>query len=514
MQIDQTLNDGLKRVITVKVPATQIEGKLDAQIADIAKKIRMPGFRPGKAPPQMVRKLHGDSVKAQILEEVVQESSQAVFAETQLRPAMQPQIVVRDYNAGGDLEFTMEFEVLPEFTVGSIDGIAIEKLSVAQDESVVEDTIRRFADQQKQFEAAEGRVAETGDAVMIDFVGKIDGEAFEGGTGKDVQLVLGSGQFIPGFEDQLVGVQAGDARAVTVSFPDDYQVAYLKGRPATFDVTVKEVRTATTVALDDTLAKNLGLESLDQLREFITTDLARQHESLTRTYMKRKLLDHLHTTHDFPVPDAMVEAEFAQIWQQLERETASSPDDRASMENEREEYRAIAVRRVRLGLLLSQIGQTNGVDVTPQEMAQLIWQEAQRYPAKQRQQVVEFFQQNAAASAQLRAPLYEEKVVDFILGKANITQRTVSLEALQAAIDSEDAASPPVEEAKPASKPRKKKAEAEDAAHDAPDAGTEAAPVKAAALEAASDVPDATAEEAAKPKRARAKKKDTGNDDA
>jgi len=506
MQIDQTLNDGLKRVITVKVPATRIEGKLDAQIADIAKKIRMPGFRPGKAPPQMVRKLHGDSVKAQIVEEVVQESSQAVFAETQLRPAMQPQIVVREYDAGGDLEFTMEFEVLPEITVGAIEGIALEKLTVAQDEGAVEETLRRIADQQKRFEAAEGRVAQAGDAVLIDFVGKIDGDAFEGGTGKDVQLVLGSGQFIPGFEDQLIGVKAGDARAVGVNFPDDYQVAYLKGRPAVFDVTVREVRTAAAVELDDALAKNLGLESLEQLKEFISTDLGRQHDALTRTYMKRKLLDHLHATHDFPVPDAMVEAEFAQIWQQLERETVDNPEERATMENERDEYRAIAVRRVRLGLLLSQIGQANGVDVTPQEMAQLIWQEAQRYPAKQRQQVVEFFQQNAAASAQLRAPLYEEKVVDFILGKANISERAVSLEALQAAIDSEDAAPPPVEDAKPAPKARKKKA---DAAADAADTAADEPTVAAEAAPAAD-----AAEETAKPKRARAKKKDTGNDDA
>jgi trigger factor len=256
-----------------------------------------------------------------------------------------------------------------------------------------------------------------------------------------MQIELGSGRLIPGFEEQLEGVKANDQRVIKVKFPEDYNVAYLKGRDAEFDVTVTEVRTPKEVALDDTLATNLGLDSLDKLKEILKDQLGNELSGLTRTHMKRKLLDHLAAAHDFAVPESMVDAEFEQIWNQLQHEAGHEADPeaaRAELEKDRDEYRRIAERRVRLGLLLSEIGQANGVQVSQQEMNRLIMQEASRYPRDQQQQAVKFFQENAMAAAQLRAPLYEDKVVDFLIEKADVTERKVSREELQAAIESED----------------------------------------------------------------------------
>jgi trigger factor len=389
-----------------------------------------------------VKKMHGASVRQEVLQEALNEGIQKVIADKKLRPAMQPQVDVSSLDEDKDVEFKVAVEVLPTIDAPMVEGIKLEKLVVEPTDGDMTQALQRLADQQKSFEAAPAKhAATTGDVVVMDFRGTVDGEAFEGGTGEGMQVQLGSGQLIPGFEEQLEGVKANDQRTIKVKFPEDYNVAYLKGRDAEFEVTVTEIRTAKAVALDDSLASNLGIENLDKLKEILKDSLGNELSGLTRTHMKRKLLDHLAASHDFAVPETMVDAEFQQIWKQLEHEASHEADPAAAMaeiEKERDEYRRIAERRVRLGLLLSEIGQANNVQVSQQEMNRLIMQEASRYPREQQQQAVKFFQENAMAAAQLRAPLYEDKVVDFLIEKADITERKVTREELQAAIESED----------------------------------------------------------------------------
>jgi len=505
MQISETLNEGLKRAYTVVVPAADLSRKLDEQIGTVAKTIRMPGFRPGKVPTSLVRKVHGAALTGQVLEEAVQEGSQKVLEENKLRPALQPKIEVTKYEPESDLEFTMDLEILPDVAVPDLSGLKLEKWVIPVEDKEVDEAVERLASQQKAFEdAPKNHKAANGDAVVIDFVGKLNGEPFEGGKGEDTQLELGSGMFIPGFEEQLVGVKAGEEKTITVTFPAEYPAENLAGKETTFDVTVKKVQTAKPVEINDELAKNFGLESLESLKEILKSQIEREHNGLTRTYLKRKLLDALAATHDFPVPEGMVEAEFQQIWAQLEREAGDNEEEKAKLEAEKEEYRNIAVRRVRLGLLLSEIGQANNIQITQAEMNRLIAQEAQRYPGQQ-EQVVKFFQQNQMAAAQLRAPLYEEKVVDFILGQIEVTEKSVTREELTQALESDDetTSAKPADEApkKKASKSKAKKTEAETEEAEAP---AEAAPAKPKAKAKAKAEPEAEAgaEEApAKPKK-------------
>ena len=313
------------------------------------------------------------------------------------------------------------------------DGIVLEKLVVAVDDAAVDAAVARLADQAKSFTpAGEGHAAVIGDSLLIDFLGTVDGEAFDGGKGEGMRVRLGDGQLIPGFEDQLVGATAGEHRTVKVSFPADYNVAYLAGKAAEFAVTVTGIDVPEVFPLDDEFAKKFGIDSLDALREILKDQVAAELAAMTRTHMKRKLLDTLASAHDFAVPPSMVEAEFDAIWRQVEAEDAGASDD------DRAEYHRIAERRVRLGLLLSEIGQANGVTVTQAEMNRLIGQEAAKYDRKEQPQVVKYFQENAMAAAQLRAPLYEDKVIDFLLGQAEVTERTVTRDELQAEIESDD----------------------------------------------------------------------------
>lgn len=485
MQISETLNEGLKRAYTVVVPAADLARKLDEQIGIVAKTIRMPGFRPGKVPANVVRKLHGAALTGQVLEEAVQEGSQKVLEENKLRPALQPKIEVTKYEPEADLEFTMNLEVLPEVAVPDLSGLKLEKWTIPVEDKDVDAAVERLASQQKSFEdAPEGHAAANGDAIIIDFVGKLDGVEFEGGKGEDTQLELGSGMFIPGFEEQLLGVKAGDEKTITVTFPAEYPAENLAGKETTFDVTVKKVQVSKPVEINDEMAKNFGLEGLESLKDILKSQIEREHNALTRTFLKRKLLDALAATHDFAVPETMVEAEFEQIWAQLEREAGDNEEEKAKLEAEKEDYRNIAVRRVRLGLLLSEIGQANNIQITQAEMNRLIAQEAQRYPGQQ-QQVVKFFTENAMAAAQLRAPLYEEKVVDFILEKAELIEKTVSREELTQALEADDD-SKSSEEApkKKASKPKAKKAEKAEGDAAPAEEAAEAAPAEAAAEEA------------------------------
>ncbi|KQS51010.1 MULTISPECIES: trigger factor [unclassified Sphingomonas] len=444
MQTVETLNEGLKRAFTLTITAKDIDAKVDVELKRLAPQMKMPGFRPGKVPANLIRKMHGPALTQDALNAAIQESVQTLVAEKQLRPAMQPSVELEDgYDLGKDAVVKVEMEVLPQVPAPAIDGIKLERLTVPVADDAVTEQLQKFADQQKKWDdAADDYVAAMGDLVTVDFVGKTaDGVAFEGGTGTDMGVELGSGRLIPGFEDQLVGVKTGDDKVLNVTFPEEYQEKSLAGQPATFDITVKSVKTAGESKIDEDLAKSLGLESLEQLTGLLKGQIEQEHNGLTRTHMKRKLLDQLAEGHDFEVPPSMVEAEFNQIWSQLQHEATHETDPEAAMaemEGERDDYRKIAERRVRLGLLLSEIGQANGVEVSNQEMQRLLAQAAQQYPAEQRQQFMQYVQQEPMAAAQLRAPLYEDKVVDFLFEKAEITDRKATREELEAAIESED----------------------------------------------------------------------------
>ncbi|MBY0301981.1 MULTISPECIES: trigger factor [Sphingomonas] len=443
MQTVETLNEGLKRAYTLTIPASAIEARVDAEIKRVAPQVRMPGFRPGKVPANLVRKMHGDAMLQEALNTSIQEGIQSLIADKQLRPAVQPSVeLVEGYAPGKDAELKVELEVLPQVPAPAIDNLKLERLTVPVDDAAVDAQLQKFADQQKRWDDAGDKAAETGDLVTVDFVGKtMDGVAFDGGTGTDMAVEIGAGRLIPGFEDQVIGAKAGEERQIKVTFPADYGAKELAGKDATFDLTIKSVKTAGASVIDEELATSLGLESLDQLKGLLKGQIEQEHNGLTRTYMKRRLLDQLAEGHDFDVPPSMVEAEFNQIWQQLQHEATHEADPDAAlkeMEAEREDYRKIAERRVRLGLLLSEIGQANGVEVSQQEMQRLMMQAAQQYGPEDRQRFIQYVQQDPMAAAQLRAPLYEDKVVDFLFDKAEVTDRETTREELEAAIESED----------------------------------------------------------------------------
>ncbi|MEG8223434.1 trigger factor [Sphingomonas sp. HH69] len=532
MQTVETLNEGLKRAYTVTITSKDIDARVEKEVKTMAPQVRMPGFRPGKVPANLVKKMHGEALQRDALNNSIQESIQKLIADQKLRPAMQPSVELDEgFEFGKDAEIKVALEVLPEIAAPSVDGLKLERLTVPVSDEQVAESAGRIATQQGALEEhADDHVAQDGDTLVIDFVGKVDGEAFEGGSADDIRLKIGAGQFIPGFEEQLTGVKKGEEKTIEVTFPEDYGAEHLAGKAATFDVTVKSILDGDKPKLDDDFAKSLGLEGLTQLNDLLKGQIEQEHNGLTRTHMKRKLLDQLAASHDFDVPPSMVEAEFEQIWAQLQHEAGHEEDPAAAlaeMEAEKEDYRAIAVRRVRLGLLLSEIGQANGVTVSEQEMNRLIMQAAQQYGPQDRERFVQYVRQDAMAAAQLRAPLYEDKVVDYLFDKAEVTERTVTKEELEAAIEAEDGDLKPHvhgpdcghdHDEKPKAKKAapKKKAEAEDApvADEAP-AAEEATPKKAAPKKAAAkkDVAEdavateeAPAAEAAPKKKAPAKK--------
>ncbi|MEG3172638.1 trigger factor [Sphingomonas sp. ZB1N12] len=490
MQTVETLNEGLKRAFTLTITAKDIDAKVDVELKRLAPQMKMPGFRPGKVPANLIRKMHGPALTQDALNAAIQEGVQSLVAEKQLRPAMQPSVELEDgYDLGKDAVVKVEMEVLPQVPAPAIDGLKLERLTVPVADEAVTEQLQKFADQQKKWDdAANDYVAKMGDLVTVDFVGKTaDGVAFEGGTGTDMGVELGAGRLIPGFEDQLVGVKTGDDKVLNVTFPEEYQEKSLAGQPATFDITVKSVKTAGESKIDEDLAKSLGLETLEQLTGLLKGQIEQEHNGLTRTHMKRKLLDQLAEGHDFEVPPSMVEAEFNQIWSQLQHEATHEADPEAAMaemEGERDDYRKIAERRVRLGLLLSEIGQANGVEVSNQEMQRLLAQAAQQYPAEQRQQFVQYVQQEPMAAAQLRAPLYEDKVVDFLFEKAEITDREATREELEAAIESEDGFASGTHTHDHDNHKPKKKAAAKKKTAASDDAVTEEAPASDAAEDA------------------------------
>ncbi|MGQ0659594.1 trigger factor [Sphingosinicella sp.] len=442
MQTVETLNEGLKRAYRLTISAKDIDARVDEELKSIAPQVRMPGFRPGKVPTNLVRKMHGAQIEAQALQSAVQAGVQQLMSEQNLRPAMQPSVELTEGGQGKDAVVTVEVETLPDVPEAKIEGLKLERLTVPADEAAIDAAVDRLASGQKSFDPAPARrKAEMGDLVVMDYEGTVDGEPFEGGRGEGMSVELGSGRLIPGFEDQLVGVKANDEKNVTVTFPDDYPVDYLKGREAKFAVVVNEVQTPKPVKADDEFARSMGLEGIDQLRQLMKGQVEQEMGGLTRTHMKRQLLDQLAESHSFPVPDSMVDAEFDQIWRQLQHEASHEADPKAAlaeMEGEKDDYRGIAERRVRLGLLLSDLGQKNGVEISQQEMNQLVMQAAQQYRPEDRQKFVEYIQNEPMAAAQLRAPLFEDKVVDFLFGTAEISDREVTREALEAAVEAED----------------------------------------------------------------------------
>ncbi|MBY0583651.1 MAG: trigger factor [Sphingomonas sp.] len=521
MQTVETLNEGLKRAYTLKITAKDIDARVDVELKRVAPQIKMPGFRPGKVPANLVRKMHGPALTQDALNSSIQDGIQKLISDHKLRPAMQPSVALDDgYEIGSDAKVTVELEVLPDVPTPAIENITLERLSVKADDAAVEAQLKRFADQQKRFDdAKKGHKAATGDLVVMDFVGKVDGVAFDGGTGEDMSVEIGTGRLIPGFEDQLVGVKVGDETQINVTFPDDYAAAELKGKAATFDLTIKAVKIAGESKIDDELAKSLGLESLEQLSGLLRGQIEQELNGLTRTHMKRKLLDQLAAGHDFPVPPSMVAAEFEQIWAQLQHEATHEEDPEAAlkeMEAERDDYLAIAERRVRLGLLLSEIGQANGVEVTQQEMNRLIAQAAQQYGPEDRNRFIEYVRNEPMAAAQLRAPLYEDKVVDWLFERAKITDRDVTREELEAAIESEDGFATGTHhhdhdnhkpKAKKAAAPKKSKAEPKTAAEPAASASEDAKPAKKTAAKAPKAEAAPSTDEAAKPVKKPAAKK-------
>ena len=498
MQIVETTNEGLKRAYSVKIPAKDIEARIDAEVKKVASQVRMPGFRPGKVPANLIKKMHGEALHSDAFNTAVQESVDSLMREKKLRPALQPKVDLGEgYARGKDAELTVELEVLPEIEAPSVDGLTLERLTVPISDAEVDEALAKLAGNQKSYkDAPKAKKSADGDQLIIDFVGRVDGEEVEGGKAEGAPLVLGSGQFIPGFEEQLSGLKAGDTRTITVKFPDDYPAANLKGKEAEFDVTVQAVKVEGEAKVDDEFAKSLGLESLAKLKELLKGQLEQETAGLTRTQMKRQLLDKLAADHDFAVPPGMVDAEFEQIWQQLEAEVEKEADPAAArkeIEDDKEDYRRIAERRVRLGLLLSEIGQANGVEVTNQEMQMLLQQAAQQYRPEDRERFVEYVRNEPMAQAQLRAPLYEDKVVDFLFDKAEVTEREVTREELEAAIEAEETA-----EAKPAKKVPAKKAAAKKPAEKAEKPAAEKEAAKAEAKPAAKKEAKAEAKPAAK----------------
>jgi len=434
MQVTETNQDGLKREFKVVIDASDLAQKVDLRLGELAHQVRIPGFRPGKVPTTVIKQRYGDAVLGEVMEQAVNDSASQALQERGMRPAMEPKIEVQEYKEGADLEYILAIEVLPDVEPMDFTALKLERVVAKVPDADIDQTLEHLAESHKDTRPVdEPRPAVVGDVVVIDFVGRIDGAEFAGGTAQDYHLELGAGMFIPGFEDQLLGKGPGDETTVGVTFPEAYGNEKLKGKPAEFSVSVKEVRETVPAVIDDAFAKANGLDSLATLRDNVRETLQQNYDQITRGRLKRDLLDKLAEGHDFAVPPGMVEIEFDTIWHQVEeaRERGElDEEDKAKSEDElRAEYQSIAERRVRLGLLLSEVGQRASIEVTDQEVNQAVMAEAQRHPGQERA-VFEIYQKNPNAKAHLRAPIFENKVVDYILELAKVEVQEVSAEAL------------------------------------------------------------------------------------
>ncbi len=446
MNVTEVSAEGLKHELKITLPAADIAAKVDAKIAEVKDQIKLPGFRPGKVPENVVKQRFGDSLLNEVFQEALQHAMQSTLEERELRPAMQPDIDFgEDFKGpveGQDIEFTMKLETLPDVPEHDFSTVKLEKQVAEVSDDEVQKRLQQLADGQRSFEDRdEGAAAETNDQVNIDFVGTVDGEAFEGGSAEGVNLVLGSNTFIPGFEDQLVGVKVGDELDVNVTFPEDYQADHLAGKDAVFACKVNAVQSPMDTVIDDEFAKNFGMENLEELTGRLKEQVENEFGSFSREKLKRDLLDQLDTALKFDVPEGLLDAEFHQIWHQfehqMEHESKTFDDMEKSEDEYKEEYKTIAERRVRLGLALAEIGRKANIEVSQEELTQAIFQQARNFPG-QEQQVFEFYQKDPSAMAQLRAPLIEEKVVDYVLELADVTEKTVTEEELKAPMEDDE----------------------------------------------------------------------------
>jgi len=451
MQITETSNEGLKRTLQVVVPAGEINKRFDERLDDLKDRVQLKGFRKGKVPMPHLKKMYGRSVMVEVLQETVRETSNQALADRKMRPAMQPDVTFPEDNAEmervlagqADLSYSMSFEVLPPIPLVNFEDLKLEKFVAEVDDEAVQKGIDDLVERSVSYTAEEGRAAQTGDRVTIDFVGKIDGEPFEGGTAEDAPIVLGQGNFIPGFEDGLTGVKAGDEKDIAASFPEDYPVDTLKGKAATFSIKVKEVAASVRPAVDEEFAKSLGATDLNQLKEFLRERIGREYAGASRQKLKRDLLDQLEKVHSFELPPSLVEAEFNGIWKQLEeslqRAGKTFADEGKTEEQVREEYRKLAERRVRLGLVIGEIADKNDLKITQDEMRRALIEQARRFPGQEKA-VYEYFEKTPGALAELRAPIFEDKVVDFVVDKAKPVERKVSRDELFKKLEEADEA--------------------------------------------------------------------------
>lgn len=439
MQVTETQAEGLKRAFHVVVPASDLTARAEARLNEVKGQVKLNGFRPGKVPAAHLKRMYGKSIMSEVIELAINEANGKVVEERSLRLALPPKVKLTNESeaealleGGKDLAYDLEIEILPTIELGDFKSISVEKPVVEVTDAEVDETINRLADSNRPFEEKEGASAE-GDRVTIDFAGFIDGEKFEGGSAENIDVVLGSKGFIPGFEEQLVGISAGESRTISVSFPEEYAARELAGKAATFEVTAKAVAAPGELTIDDEFAKGLGLEGLDQLKEMVRERTAGEHAAISRQKVKRVLLDALDETHKFDVPEGLVEQEFAGVWDQVQRDLAAQgrtfADEGTTEEEAKADYRKIAERRVRLGLVLAEIGEKNKVQVTDEEVTRALVERARQFPG-QEQQVWDYYRKNPDAMASVRAPLFEEKVIDFLLGEANVTEKKVTKDEL------------------------------------------------------------------------------------
>jgi trigger factor len=442
MQVTETLNEGLKHEFKINVPASDLDAKAGAKLVDLKDKVRLNGFRPGKVPVAHLKKIYGRSVMAETIDQTIRDTNTQIFTERGFRLAAEPKVTmpteaneVEELLSGkSDLTYTVAIEVVPQIKLADFKGFSLEKPVAEITDTEINEAIQRIADVNRTYAAkGEGAKAESGDRVTINFTGRINGEAFEGGTGEGIQVVIGTGQFIPGFEEQLIGIGAGETRTLKVAFPKNYMSEKLAGQPAEFETTATAIEAPQKTEINDEFAKSLGLESLDKLKDAARERLSAEFTAATRQKVKRTLLDRLDEAHQFEAPPTLIDEEFNLMWNSIKAEMESSgktfADENTTEEASKEEYRKIADRRVRLGLVLSEIGEKNKITVTDDEVSRAVIERARQMPGREKE-VWDFYRNNANALAQLRAPIFEDKVVDFILELANVTEKKVSREDL------------------------------------------------------------------------------------
>jgi len=452
MQVTETLAEGLKHEFKISVPASDLDAKADAKLVDLKDKVKLNGFRPGKVPVSHLKKVYGRSVMAEAIDQTIRDTNTQIFTDRGFRLATEPKITmpteqaeVEELLAGkADLNYTVAIEVVPTIQLADFKTFTVEKPVVEVTDVEVDEAIKRIAEQNRPFAAkTEGAKAANGDRVTINFKGSINGELFEGGTGEGIPVVIGAGQFIPGFEEQLVGIGAGETRTLKVSFPKNYASEKLAGQPAEFETTATLIEAPGETKIDDEFAKTLGLESLDKLKEAARERLVAEFAGATRQRVKRALLDRLDDSHKFEAPPSLIEEEFNLMWNSIKAEMESSgktfADEDTTEEAAKEEYQKIADRRVRLGLVLSEIGEKNKITVTDDEVSRAVIERARSMPGREKD-VWDYYRNNANALAQLRAPIYEDKVVDFILELATVTEKKVSRDDLLKEDDEKSAA--------------------------------------------------------------------------